>query len=127
MLKSVRVVFILFLLNVVAEFERALRVREKHISRDCFRRLRRTMHFSCRMKKIGSESTVGIKMWQVENIYIVRTVNAGDINIKHKKMIKIFVLTNNFYARYYIYSLCRLNLQLYSVLLVSAVVRVGIY
>lgn len=80
--------FILFLLNVVAEFERALRVREKHISRDCFRGLRRTMHFSCRMKKIGSESTVGIKMWQVENIYILRTVNAGDINIKHKKIDK---------------------------------------
>lgn len=50
--------------------------------------LRRTIHFSCWIKKIGSKSMVGIKIWQVKRKHVFRIVNAGDINIKHKKIDK---------------------------------------
>ena len=49
-----------------------------------FAGLRRTMHFSCRMKKIGSDS----RDKDVARKHVFRIVNAVDINIKYKKIDK---------------------------------------
>lgn len=62
-----------------------------------FAGLRRTMHFSCRMKKIGSDSR-NSRDKDVARKHVFRIVNVVDINIKHKKIDKNLRSYNNFYA-----------------------------